>query len=292
MKTHASFGLPTELLDIVVVEDSRPMQTILRSILFACSVARIRMFDSAEEALQSMLAEPPNMIITDYRMSPMNGYQLLRSIRNRNMAPLCYVPVIMITAHGTRSVVEKAYRGGAQCVLVKPISPSVLQKRLDWISRDSRPFEYDETGHCVIRGVEAILDQHQERFETLNQAREYHDLMTRQVTQIQDEVDEVFKSVEADPEDAVLDTADQPVQTDTDAPAYAPVREPAPDPAPEKDPEPAVEPAAASEAEPEDAPESGAKKRPVRLGGFARIRSHSERSNIRKRGAKRQPAAR
>lgn len=279
MKTHASFGLPTELLDIVVVEDSRPMQTILRSILFASSVARIRMFDSAEEALQSMLAEPPNMIITDYRMSPMNGYQLLRSIRNRNMAPLCYVPVIMITAHGTRSVVEKAYRGGAQCVLVKPISPSVLQKRLEWISRDSRPFEYDETGHCVIRGVEAILDQHQERFETLNQAREYHDLMTRQVTQIQDEVDEVFKSVEAELEDILPEGIGEPDFMDVDGPAAAGP--------PATDSDAAGDPSAGSEAkpaaEPEDEAEKEAEKPPVRLGGFARVRSHSDRSNIRKR---------
>lgn len=279
MKTHASFGLPTELLDIVVVEDSRPMQTILRSILFASSVARIRMFDSAEEALQSMLAEPPNMIITDYRMSPMNGYQLLRSIRNRNMAPLCYVPVIMITAHGTRSVVEKAYRGGAQCVLVKPISPSVLQKRLEWISRDSRPFEYDETGHCVIRGVEAILDQHQERFETLNQAREYHDLMTRQVTQIQDEVDEVFKSVEAELEDLLPEGIGEPDFMDVDGPAAAVP--------PATDSEAAGDASAGSEAksaaEPEDEAEKEAEKPPVRLGGFARVRSHSDRSNIRKR---------
>ncbi len=279
MKTHASFGLPTELLDIVVVDDSRPMQTILRSILFACSVARIRMFDSAEEALQSMLAEPPNMIITDYRMSPMNGYQLLRSIRNRNMAPLCYVPVIMITAHGTRSVVEKAYRGGAQCVLVKPISPSVLQKRLEWISRDSRPFEYDETGHCVIRGVEAILDQHQERFETLNQAREYHDLMTRQVTQIQDEVDAVFKSVEPDPEDEPQENSEDLVFTDIEA--LIPV------PASSKDAETAGDGGAAPEeqpaAEPKEDAETPDQKPPARLGGFARIRSHSDRSNIRKR---------
>lgn len=228
MEKHAAYGLPMELLDIMVVEDSKPMQTIIRSILVSCNVARIRMFDSAEDALQSMLAEPPNLIITDYRMSPMNGYQLLRSIRNRNMAPLCYVPVILITAHGTRSVVEKAYRGGAHTVLVKPISPRMLLKRLEWISRDSRPFEYDETGRCVIKGVEEILNDNDERFEALNQARQYHDLMTRQVTQQQDAVDKIFESVPAEEE--------------------------------------------AEEAQ-----------QPVRLGGFARVRDHSQRNDIRKR---------
>lgn len=192
MMTHSAFGLPMEMLDIIVVEDSKPMQTIVRSILAAMNIGRVRMFDSAEDALQSMLSEPPNLIITDYRMSPMNGYQLLRSIRNRNMAPLCYVPVIMITAHGTRSVVEKAYRGGAHTVLVKPISPKVLHQRLEWVIRDARPFEYDETGHCVVDGVSSLLDDHKERYIALTQAREYHELMTQQVTQKQDAVDKII----------------------------------------------------------------------------------------------------
>lgn len=192
MTKHAAYGLPMAMLDIIVVEDSKPMQMIVRSILMTLNVGRIRIFESAEEALQSMLSEPPNLIITDYRMSPMNGYQLLRLIRNHKMAPLCFVPVVMITAHGTRSVVEKAYRGGAHTVLVKPFSPKVLQSRLEWVIQDGRPFGIDETNHCVVDGVGVHLDNQKERFIALTRAREYHEQMTQQVTQTQDAVDKVF----------------------------------------------------------------------------------------------------
>ena len=187
-----------EYLDIIVVEDSKPMQTIIRSILLSMNIGRLRIFESAEDALQSMLSEPPNLIITDYRMSPMNGYQLLRSIRNRKMAPLCYVPVIVITAHGTRSVVEKAYRGGAHTVLVKPISPKVLHQRLEWLIRDSRKFGNDDTGHCVVDGVGPLLDDHTERFIALTQAREYHEHMTKKVTEKQDVVDRIISESGSD----------------------------------------------------------------------------------------------
>lgn len=215
-----------EMLDIVVVEDSKPMQTIVRSILAALNVGRVRIFDAADEAMQAMLSEPPNLIITDYRMSPMNGYQLLRSIRNRKMAPLCFVPVIMITAHSTRSVVEKAYRGGAHTVLVKPISPKVLQTRLEWVIRDDRPFEVDETGHCVVDGVSSLLDNHNERFIALTQAREYHELMTRQVTKKQDLVDKIF---DAEPAEEADELEDAVVGEEEEAPTrlggFARVRE-------------------------------------------------------------------
>jgi len=241
------------MLDIVVVEDSKPMQTIVRSILAALNVGRVRMFDMADEALQAMLSEPPNMIITDYRMSPMNGYQLLRSIRNRKMAPLCYVPVIMITAHSTRSVVEKAYRGGAHTVLVKPISPKVLQTRLEWVIRDDRPFEIDETGHCVVDGVSSLLDNHKERYIALTQAREYHELMTRQVTQKQDEVDKIFKAASSEPEPEI---------------------EPEPQLEPEREPE--LEDVLADSGDGEDVA-------PTRLGGFARVREEPTPKRIRPR---------
>lgn len=239
------------MLDVVVVEDSKPMQTIVRSILAALNVGRVRMFDMADEALQAMLSEPPNMIITDYRMSPMNGYQLLRSIRNRKMAPLCYVPVIMITAHSTRSVVEKAYRGGAHTVLVKPISPKVLQTRLEWVIRDDRPFEIDETGHCVVDGVGSLLDNHKERFIALTQAREYHELMTRQVTQKQDEVDKVFNAEMTEPGP----------RTGTAAGSRHPL---------------------ASELELTNS-EDGEDMAPTRLGGFARVREEPAPKRVRPR---------
>ena len=47
---HRAFGRRIEELDVVVVEDSRPMQTILRSILTACGIERFRVFDQAERA--------------------------------------------------------------------------------------------------------------------------------------------------------------------------------------------------------------------------------------------------
>jgi two-component system chemotaxis response regulator CheY len=42
---HRAFGRRIEEFDVVVVEDSRPMQTILRSILTACGIERLRVFD-------------------------------------------------------------------------------------------------------------------------------------------------------------------------------------------------------------------------------------------------------
>ncbi|PTW60573.1 response regulator receiver domain-containing protein [Breoghania corrubedonensis] len=175
MRHSLAYNVPLESLDVVVVEDSKQMQTIIRSVLGAMRVQRVRTFDSAEKALQAMLSEPPHLIITDWRMEPITGYQLLRSIRHRRMAPLCFVPVLMVTAHGTRSLVEKALRAGAHHVLVKPLAPTALHQRMEWIIRDARKLVLEPgQDFFVIEGVAQALAVQSERRQALDQARLHH----------------------------------------------------------------------------------------------------------------------
>ncbi|MTI45642.1 two-component system chemotaxis response regulator CheY [Roseibium hamelinense] len=171
MKFHTAYGLAIENMDIVVVEDSKPMQTILRSILLSFRVARVRVFDSVDEALDAMLTEPPNVILTDLRMEPTTGYQMLRMIRHRHMEPLCYVPLLFVTAHGTRALVDRALRSGAHHLLVKPVSPATLMKRLQWLARDDRPMVLENSGYYNIQGIGKMLDEQAARLQNLAAGR-------------------------------------------------------------------------------------------------------------------------
>jgi len=171
MKHHAAFNLTIEDLDVVVVDDSKPMQTLIRSILLSFRVARVRVFDSVDEALQSMMAEPPNVILTDWRMAPTSGYQFLRLIRHRHMEPLCFVPLMFITAHGTRALVNKALRAGAHHLLVKPLSPSTLYSRLRWLVQDERQMILEHSGFYNVAGINETMNAQAEKLQSLHQAR-------------------------------------------------------------------------------------------------------------------------
>ncbi|MDN3719550.1 response regulator [Roseibium salinum] len=179
MKHHAAFGLSMEDIDAVVVEDSKPMQTILRSILLSFKVARVRVFDSVDDALEASLAEPPNVILTDWRMEPTSGYQFLRLVRHRHMEPLCFVPILFVTAHGTRPLVDKALRAGAHHVLVKPVSPSTLYKRLRWLLTDDRPMTLEHSGFYNIYGIHKTMDEQAGKMQSLAGARLYHRVATQ-----------------------------------------------------------------------------------------------------------------
>lgn len=155
---NAALGLTIEQMNIVVVDPSRTMQTILRSMLQQMRPRRLRVHDTALSALRDMVMEPPHLVISEWKMEHMSGYGLIKIMRHESMPPLCAVPAIIVTGSATRSAVEGALRIGAHAVLAKPVSPAVLRQRIEWICRDERPLVLSHH-HYVIDGVLSALDQ-------------------------------------------------------------------------------------------------------------------------------------
>ena len=208
MYHSTALGLPIEKLNVVVVEDSRPMQEVMRSILSSLRLERVRVFANADEALKAMAVEPPNLIITDWRMQPLSGYNLLKIVRHKSMMPLCFVPVIMVSGHATPSIVDKAFRGGAQQFLVKPISPAAVLSRIEMVLRDERTFQLDGD-HYVINGVGEKLDRADERNSL---AKQIH--LDRLVEF------RILKQAEKKAEKAPAEIEEKPKSEETDAPPF------------------------------------------------------------------------
>lgn len=170
MTHHATYAVTNEQLDVVVIDDSKTMQGIIRSMLNAMKVRRLRLFDSTEQALHAMLHEPPNLIICEWRGGLVSGHQLLRMVRARFMEPLCYVPVIILTATPTRAIVDKAMAAGANLIVVKPISPAILQERIAWLQRDQRELVLGPRGSFEIEGVRESMMAQKERAAAVRKA--------------------------------------------------------------------------------------------------------------------------
>ncbi|HXK53994.1 MAG TPA: response regulator [Hyphomicrobiales bacterium] len=136
---HSAYGLPLADLDVVAVDDSRAGQVILKTMLEDLGVARVRIFGSGPAALSDMLAEPPNFLITDWQMEPMDGCDLVAAIRHVAYRVLNPLPVLLVTAFATRNFVADAVEVGATHILTKPFSAQTLRRRIEWILADDRP---------------------------------------------------------------------------------------------------------------------------------------------------------
>ena len=108
---------------IVLVDGHNGMRSGVQGFLtkngFQCDA-----YADAAEALASMVAAPPDLIVTETTLPSMDGYQLLNRIKSD--ATLCGVPVVLLCGRGMTSDRIAGFRAGAAAYLSKPFDPEEL----------------------------------------------------------------------------------------------------------------------------------------------------------------------
>jgi len=106
---------------LLVVDDERNMRLSLEAIMTEEGY-EMRPAVSAEEALRMLEQEEFFMVITDARLTGMNGYDLLTKVKARWPD----LPILMITAYATPKLAVGAIKAGAMDYLAKPFAPEEL----------------------------------------------------------------------------------------------------------------------------------------------------------------------
>jgi len=82
-----------------------------------------------EDALRALLAQPANLVITDFNMPKLDGLGLLRAIRAHG--PISKTAVIMLTGRADRELVQRAVQFGVNNYLVKPFTTATLKEKIE-----------------------------------------------------------------------------------------------------------------------------------------------------------------
>ena len=117
-------------LNVMVVEDNKNMQNLLRAILNALGIRNIREMSTGADAFQELRHFEADIIISDWNMAPMDGLTFTRKVRSDPNSPNLYVPIIMLTGHTETARVMEARDAGINVFLAKPISVKALAERL------------------------------------------------------------------------------------------------------------------------------------------------------------------
>ena len=113
---------------ILVVDDDPMGRQVLERQLTLAGYAT----DSAtsgEEALESIVQAPPDLVILDVMMPEMNGYEVCRRIREEFDATA--LPVLMLTARTREGDAAQGLRAGANDYLAKPFVQEELLARVE-----------------------------------------------------------------------------------------------------------------------------------------------------------------
>lgn len=85
------------------------------------------------EGLWELRSSRFDLVICHYQMPEMIGSQFIHTLRTTNDPST--IPIIFMTTHSGRTVIDLAFSLGATTTLVKPFSLEHLQTALDLIGR-------------------------------------------------------------------------------------------------------------------------------------------------------------
>jgi CheY-like chemotaxis protein len=123
---------------VLLVDDNPQALEALNSMFRGFGVRKQFKATSGSEAMHIVKTQELDLIVIDSSMPDMDGYDFVRWLRREAPEASVFTPVIMLTGHAARGVVEKSRDSGANFVVSKPFTPEILLQRVFWVAKDER----------------------------------------------------------------------------------------------------------------------------------------------------------
>jgi two-component system chemotaxis response regulator CheY len=116
-------------MPILVVDDYQTMVRIIRNLLKQLGFEDVDDASDGSTALAKMREKRYSLVISDWNMEPMTGYDLLRQVRGDDR--LRSTPFIMVTAESKTDNVIAAKKAGVSNYIVKPFNAQTLKSKIE-----------------------------------------------------------------------------------------------------------------------------------------------------------------
>jgi len=111
---------------VLVVDDSSMARKHISRMLKNAGIKEITQVGNGIEALQALNEKNFELIVTDYNMPEMDGYELVENIR-RN-PEWSYIPILMVTSEESGAKLNAVKQAGVSALLEKPFDASTVKK--------------------------------------------------------------------------------------------------------------------------------------------------------------------
>ena len=148
----SSAKAPKALLNLqrtsILLADADMMgQSIVVQMLIGFGARTVVRCDDIAEARRQLAHQAYDLVITDPAGFGPEGYDLIGWLRRELPAPNRHAPVLIVTGHTESGRIGQLRDSGANFVVSRPLSATVLLERILWMSREKRP--YVETENYV-----------------------------------------------------------------------------------------------------------------------------------------------
>jgi two-component system chemotaxis response regulator CheY len=115
-------------MNILLVDDYKTMLRILSNLMKQLGFNNLTEACDGKEALQKLKEKEFGLVVSDWNMEPMSGYDLLIEVRKD--ARLKDLPFILVTAESKTENVIAAKKAGVNNYIVKPFNAATLKTKL------------------------------------------------------------------------------------------------------------------------------------------------------------------
>ena len=137
-----------ETMTILIVDDMKSMRLTIRKMLQNLNIGkRLKFAENGRDALAALKETRCDLVIMDWNMPVMKGFEALEKIRQDKQ--LRDIPVIMVTAESERDIVSEVAESEVDGYLLKPLTLASLDEKIGTVvERANQP---DEATVCRIR---------------------------------------------------------------------------------------------------------------------------------------------
>jgi len=117
-------------VNVLIVDDSFSMRSIIKKTIKVSGLEVGKFLEAADgkEALQVLVNEWVDILLTDINMPNMNGMELIGEMKKDEV--LKSIPVVMVTTEGSERRVQEAMEMGARGYIMKPFLPEEIKGTL------------------------------------------------------------------------------------------------------------------------------------------------------------------
>ena len=126
-------------LRVLIIDDNAQMRTIMGAVLGAAGVRTLHYAPDGRMGVRRVAEVEPDICFVDYEMPVMNGLDFVSEIRSQP-APVCFMPIVMLTGHSDAIRVNAARDRGVTEFLAKPVTAQAILGRLAAVIYRPRPF--------------------------------------------------------------------------------------------------------------------------------------------------------
>ncbi len=120
-------------MNILIVDDSKAMRAIVMRAVKAAGFAdaSYREAGNGMEALAAIRSAPLDLVLTDWNMPEMSGFELIQAARAEGHD----VTIGLVTSESAPELRAQAIGAGAKFLLCKPFTPDAVKDALSGIAR-------------------------------------------------------------------------------------------------------------------------------------------------------------